>query len=47
VTPSETATPKREYRRPHLSVYGRLQDRTLNNITNNMNDRMSGSFSMT
>jgi len=44
-----TITPaaRRPYTRPRLVVYGDLGDLTLSNPTNNMNDKGSGSFSMT
>jgi hypothetical protein len=47
VTPPDDPGPKRVYRRPSLAVYGGIGDLTLNAVTNNMNDRMTGSFSMT
>lgn len=41
------ASPKTEYRRPELTVYGAMQVVTQSNASMNMNDKGSGSFSMT
>jgi hypothetical protein len=39
--------PRREYRRPRLTVYGTVETVTLTNATMNTTDMMSGTFSMT
>jgi hypothetical protein len=41
------ASPKREYRRPELKVYGEMKVVTQSNSSINMNDKGNGSFSMT
>lgn len=45
-TPRTPAT-RRPYQRPVIAVYGDVRALTLNNVTNNMNDKGNGSFSMT
>jgi hypothetical protein len=47
VTMQPEAPAKKPYNRPALSVFGDMKDLTLNNSSNNMNDKGSGSFSMT
>jgi hypothetical protein len=39
--------PRRPYQAPTLQVYGDLTRLTLNAVTDNMNDKGNGSFSMT
>lgn len=43
-----TEVPARKpYSRPVLSVFGDMKDLTLNNVSNNKNDTMSGSATRT
>ncbi|MDB4947876.1 MAG: hypothetical protein JWM27_525 [Gemmatimonadetes bacterium] len=46
-SPDIDATPRKPYERPAVAVYGDLRLLTLNNTSNNMNDKGNGSFSMT